>query len=388
MPIHPGEAAARGRKEMNEARHPNESATRTSNTETRNCRLTAARELEYASKPTDFHPLGVRSYRPNWRCNVRAFATDRFGGLDDLRLLELPKPKVGRGELLVRVRAAALNAADWKVLTGRDGGRFLHAARFPLVLGFDFSGVVEEVGDDVRDTQAGDAVFGFLPYSRGNVQGSLADYVVVPEKTAAPKPPDLSHTEAACAATAGSTALQGLYGKARLRTGQRVLINGASGGVGSYAVQIARNEGAEVWATAGAEKATAVTEWGANQVIDYKKTDIADLKTTFDIVFDVASTSSFGRCARILESGGAYVTLLPSFGFFLGVVHAVLTRKSCRILVVRSRREDLTRLADWMSAGRLVSPIDSTFPLERAPEAMRRLKSGEVRGKVAIMVSD
>jgi NADPH:quinone reductase len=319
---------------------------------------------------------------------MRAFATDRFGDLENLRLLELPKPETGRGKLLVRVHAAALNAADWKVLTGRDGGRFLHAARFPLVLGFDFSGVVEEVADDVRETRAGEAVFGFLPYSRGNVQGSLADYVVVPEKTVARKPPDISHTEAACAATAGSTALQGLYGKGRLRTGRRVLINGASGGVGSYAVQIARNEEAEVWATASASKAAAVRGWGAKQVVDYRKTDIANLGEKFDIVFDVASTSSFGRCARILEPRGVYVTLLPSFRFFAGATRALLTSKSCRILVVRSRREDLSRLADWMSAGRLVSSIDSTFPLEKVPEALRRLKSGDVLGKVAVAVSD
>ena len=172
---------------------------------------------------------------------MRGYAIDHFGTIDDLRLrddLEAPTP--GPGQVLVNVAAAALNPSEWKVLSGNTAGRFLHAPRFPLVLGYDFSGQIEALGAEVDDFEVGDSVFGFLPYSRKNRQGSLCELVAVPAETIAPKPDRVSHIEAACAATAGVTALQALSDKGRLDSDQRVLVNGASGGVGSYAIQIVR----------------------------------------------------------------------------------------------------------------------------------------------------
>ncbi|MFA9469141.1 MAG: NAD(P)-dependent alcohol dehydrogenase, partial [Deltaproteobacteria bacterium] len=207
---------------------------------------------------------------------MRAALLDRNGPLESIRIGEIDAPTMGKDEILVRVRAAATNAADAKVVTGKDGGAFLHAKNFPTTFGFDFSGVVEAVGGHVRGRAVGDEVFGFLAYARSNKQGSFAELVSVKSDSVGDKPSNISHEEAAAAATAGSTALQALEEKGRLRSGQKVLVNGASGGVGSYAVQIASLLGAEVWGTASAAKADFVKDLGAARVVDYKTTRLAD----------------------------------------------------------------------------------------------------------------
>jgi NADPH:quinone reductase-like Zn-dependent oxidoreductase len=319
---------------------------------------------------------------------VRAYAIDHFGSLDDLELRQLERPVPDRGEVQVRVKGAALNPADWKILTGRDGGKFLHAAKFPLVLGYDFSGTVEEVGPDATGIAAGDDVYGHLPYSRKNRQGTMADYVAVPADTVAKKPSSVSHVEAACAATTASTALQALRDKAGLRSGQRALVNGASGGVGSYAVQIANILGAEVWGTCSAAKADFVESLGTHTVIDYREQAITDLDETFDVVLDAASTSSFGECNRILRKGGAYITLLPSLSFLTGWLRALFSSKKNRVIVVKSRRGDLAQLAEWMEREEWHHPVDSTYRLDELPDAMRRIKSGEVCGKIGISLDE
>jgi NADPH:quinone reductase-like Zn-dependent oxidoreductase len=317
---------------------------------------------------------------------MRAWAVDRYGVVDDLRLHEIPAPVVRPGGVLVRVRAAAVNPADWKVVTGKQGGRFLHAAKFPLVPGYDFSGVVEAVGEGAT-LRAGDEVYGFLPYRRSNAQGSFAEYVAVPADTVAVKPAGTSHEEAACAATSASTALQGLRDKGGLAAGQRVLVNGASGGVGSYVVQVARNAGAEVWGTCSAAKMDAVAKLGATRVIDRKATPLASLDAKFDIVYDAASMSSYGECARLLTPAGAYVTLLPNLGLGVGMLRTAFSARRCGFVIVASRADDLTQIAGWMAEGRLTHLVDSTFPFDRVPDAVRRMQSGAVQGKIAVTVA-
>lgn len=317
---------------------------------------------------------------------MRAFAIDRYGNLDQLKLRDLAEPNVGSKEVLVRVKASAVNPGDWKVLTGRDGGRFLHAAAFPIILGFDFSGVVERVGDDVTGLRAGDQVFGFLPYSRKNHQGSMAEYVSVPADSVAKKPDAVSHVHAACAATTASTALQGLRDKGELKSGEKVLVNGASGGVGSYAVQIAKLLGAEVWGTCSGPKLDFVRNLGADRAVDYHETPISRIEQKFDVVFDAAAASSFAACDRILNAKGRYLTLLPSFGFLTGLVRTVFSDKACRFIVVASKTETLETLAAWMAAGKLKDPIDSTYPLEELPQALTRLRSKELKGKVGVTI--
>ena len=314
---------------------------------------------------------------------MRAQASERFGSVGELKIMDLPVPVPVAGELLVEVHAAAVNPADLKVLEHRDGGSLLHASVFPLILGFDFSGVVVAAPGGTH--AVGDAVFGFLPYARRTRGGTYAELVAVGATTVGPKPKAISHAEAAAAATSAATALQGLR-KGRIAAGKTVLINGASGGVGSYAVQIAKCLGATVAATCSASKQAFVAALGADRVIDYRATPLAQLQERFDLVFDVASTSSYGGCAHLLAAGGAYITLLPSLGLVTGMARALFSSRRCAMLVVAPRAADFAELAGWFDAGKLKPQLDATYPLAELPAALERQRTGEVRGKLAIAV--
>ena len=318
---------------------------------------------------------------------MRAAILDTNGPLDSVRIGELDAPSMRGDDLLVRVHGAAINPADLKVVTGKDGAAFLHAKNFPTSFGFDFSGVVEAVGRDVQGRSVGDEVFGFLAYARSTKQGSFAELLSVKPNTVGDKPPTISHEEAATAATAGCTALQALEEIGRLQPGQKVLVNGASGGVGSYAVQIASHLGAEVWGTASAAKADFVKGLGAACVVDYKTAPLADIGEKFDVVLDAASMSSFGKVSGILEPGGAYVTLLPSLGLLTGMLASFFSSKRCGVVVVKSRTANLNRLADWLRAGKLRASVDSTFSLNDITAALAAQQAGKAQGKLAITVA-
>lgn len=318
---------------------------------------------------------------------MRAAILDRNGSIESVRVGEIDPPEVGSDTILVRVSAASVNPADLHVISGKDGGGFLHRKSFPMAFGFDFSGVVEEVGANVQARSVGDEVFGFLAYSPWTRQGSFSELVSVKPERVGLKPPGVSHEDAAAAATVGSTALQGLRDKGRVKAGHRVLVNGASGGVGSHAVQIARALGAEVVGTASAAKAGFVTSLGAARVIDYGKTPLSSLKETFDVVFDVAVTSSFREAKPLLNPGGAYVTLLPSPALFAGMLLSPFSNKRCGLVTVQSRSADLDQLAAWLAAGKLEASVEQTFTLTDITTALSLLESGRVRGKVAIRIS-
>jgi NADPH:quinone reductase-like Zn-dependent oxidoreductase len=319
---------------------------------------------------------------------MRAAILDRNGSIDSLRIGELDPPQVGPDTILVRVHAAALNPADPKVVTGKDGGGFLHAKNFPTAIGFDFSGVVEEAGANVRGRSVGDEVFGFLAYARSNKQGSFAELVAVSPETVGTKPPGVTHEDAAATATVGSTALQALRDKGRLKAGQRVLVNGASGGVGSHAVQIARQLGAEVWGTASAAKADFVWSLGASQVIDHKRTPLGSIDAKFDLVLDAASKSSFHEASGMLNRGGAYVTLLASPSLLTGMLSSVFSSKRCGVIVVKSRTADLDQLAEWLAAGQLNASVDQTFALSDISAALKAMEAGRAPGKIAVRIRD
>ncbi len=325
---------------------------------------------------------------------MRAYATDRRGAISNLTLRELPKPSPAPHQLLIRVRAAALNPADLKILFSAAAANFLHHPAFPMLLGYDFSGVVAEVGAAATGHAVGDEVYGFLPYTRKNRSGTFAEFVCVDAAEVGPKPKSISHEEAAAAATAALTALQGLRDKGRLAPGQAVLINGASGGVGSYAVQMAKLLGGAVSALCSAGKADAVRALGADTVYDYKTTHLAARKGEpgaldgrFDIVFDVASNASFGACAHLLAPRGAYVTLLPSPSLFVGKAQALFSQRSCDFVVVLSLAANLAQVSRWFDEGKLKPVLERTYPFAELPAALERMKSGEVRGKLALTVA-
>ncbi len=318
---------------------------------------------------------------------MRALISSQYGSIENLKISDIEKPVISKKEVLVRVKGAALNPADIKVLTGKDGGKFLHAGNFPFALGFDYSGVIEEAGSSVSTVKVNDEVFGFLPYSTKNKQGSFAEYVSVPQGTFARKPKNASHTEAASTATVASTTLQALRDKGRLKNGQRVFINGASGGVGSYAVQIAKIMGAEVWGACSADNSDYVKRLGADGVIDYKTTNFSELRDKFDIFFDVAAVSSFGKCKNILAPKGTYITLLPSLSLLSGIIQSVFSSKACRIVIVKSLNADLSEISQWIDEGKLQMPLDSTFSFEDLPQALSKLETGRIKGKIAVTIN-
>jgi NADPH:quinone reductase-like Zn-dependent oxidoreductase len=322
------------------------------------------------------------------RGEMRAVILDRNGPIESPRVGELDPPEAGPDDMLVRVRAASVNPADLKVVTGKDGAAFIHAKRFPMAIGYDFSGVVEKVGANVRARSAGDEVFGFLAYTPSNGQGSFAELVSVKPDAVGIKPSGLTHEQAAVSATAGVTAIQGLRDKGRLEAGQRVLVNGASGGVGSFAVQIAKQLGAEVWGTSSAAKASFVRRLGADEVVDYRKTPLRSLPMKFDLVLDAASMSSFQEVRSLLEDGGAYVTLLPSPSLFVAMLWTLFSSKRCGFVMVKSKAADLDQLAHWLAAGNVRPSIERTYDLSEVTEALAAQQSGRVQGKLAIRVQE
>jgi NADPH:quinone reductase-like Zn-dependent oxidoreductase len=319
---------------------------------------------------------------------MRAAILDRNGPIESVRIGEIEPPRAGPDTILVRVHAAAINPADIKVIRGKDGGGFLHAKNFPMAFGFDFSGVVEEVGTNVRGRSVGDEVFGFLAYARSTRQGSFAELVAVRPETVGSKPPSVTHEDAAATATVGCTALQALKDKGRLKAGQKVLVNGASGGVGSHAVQIATALGAEVWGTASAAKADFVRSLGVARVIDYDQTPLRSIDGKFDVVLDAASKSSFRAVRGLLNRGGAYVTLLPSWSLLGGMLSSVFSSKRCAVITVKSRAADLDRLAAWLGEGKLDASVERTFALSEIITALTTFESGGARGKLAVRIND
>lgn len=316
---------------------------------------------------------------------MRAMVIPAFGGPDIFELRDVPRPTPGPGEILVRVVASGTNPVDAKI---RAAGRWARITP-PAILGYDVSGVVEEVGPGVRDFAPGDEVF-YTPEIFGNQAGSYADYNVVSASIAAPKPKRLSHVEAAAVPLACGTAWEALVRRLAIRAGETVLIHGGAGGVGSFAVQIARAAGARVLATAGAGNQETLRALGVDREIDYANEDVAEvaLQETggagVDAVFDTVGGENIARSLRATRPHGRLATILAprgDLGELYGknlTLHGVfLTRESAR----------LREMTPLLERG-LVSPIvEAVLDLTEVAEAHRRLDSGHGRGKLVLSVA-
>jgi NADPH:quinone reductase-like Zn-dependent oxidoreductase len=319
---------------------------------------------------------------------MKAIVHRRYGPPDVLTLEDVPRPEPGPGEVLVRVRAASVFAGDWHVVRGAPFFmRFATGLRRPRnpIPGIDLAGVVEGTGPGVSDLRTGDEVFGFA-------SGSLAELVCVPADHLAPMPRNLTFGQAAALPEAGMTALQGLRDQGRVRAGQRVLVVGASGGVGTFAVQIAKALGAEVTGVCGPANAELVRSIGADHVVDYTRTDVTTAAVRYDVIFQLAGTASPWRLRRALAPGGTLV-LSSGEGRMAGVdrilVAAVLNpfvRERLAVFVTKENGTDLGTLADMVAAGQVRPVVDRTYQLAAAADALRYLEAGHARGKVVIAV--
>ena len=300
---------------------------------------------------------------------------NEFGPPEVLKLQETALPLPGKNEVLVRVHASGINPVDYKIRNGSL--KWVTSRKFPRILGFDIAGVVEKSGKR-SEYKPGDRVFAML----SSRDGGYAEFVTVKEKYLARVPAEINMKEAAGTPLAALTALRGLRKGREITKGDRVLINGASGGVGSFAVQIARAMGAEVWGVCSTRNQDFVYNLGADTVIDYTSEDFTRLGTRFDKVFDAVAKSGFGRCKRILKKGGTYVTTNPGPGFLLQSGISILSSKKAAFILAKPCGDDLQIIADMISRGLVKPYVQQSFLLEEGPEAHKMIETQRVRGKI------
>lgn len=313
---------------------------------------------------------------------MQAAVINQYGSPEVLEYRSVDTPYIKSDQVLIRVFASSVNPIDWKIRKGML--KLLPGQKFPMILGFDIAGEVVGVGDQLSQFKVGDAVYA---YSNQFPGGAYAEYVAVPGKVTAPKPANLSFPEAAAVPLAATTALQGLRDEGMLKAGQRVLINGASGGVGVFAVQLAKALGAEVTAVCGTKNIDLVKGLGSDRVIDYKQSDFTQETTTYDLVFDAVGSRSFSECKRVLSAKGIYVTTQPfPSNFVQGLLSNVLSGPTAKVIVARANTGDLLYLKEQIEHGKIRSIVDRTYSLAEIAEAHRYSEEGHAVGKIAIAV--
>jgi NADPH:quinone reductase-like Zn-dependent oxidoreductase len=324
---------------------------------------------------------------------MKAIAYEAYGSADILEVKDVPKPDVEANEVLVRVRAASANPYDWHFMRGipyvARASMGLRKPKYEL-LGTDVAGEVEAVGNTVTRFRPGDAVFGFVG------SGGFAEYVSASERLLGLKPANLSFQQAATVPLAAVTALQGLRDAGEIHSGQAVLIVGASGGVGTFAVQIAKWYGANVTGVCSTRNVEMVRSIGADHVIDYTREDFTKTGQQYDLIFQLAGTASPSACRRALTPRGRLVLSSgDSPGRIIGpvgrIIKAVLIspfiRQTLRPFVAKPSSNDLQFLRELIEAGRITPVIDRTYRLSEAPDAIRYLETGRAQGKVVISVA-
>lgn len=304
---------------------------------------------------------------------MRAVSQDTVGGPEVLTEVELPRPEAGPSQVLVRVHAAGLNPTDWKhrALPG------LFLGEPPFVLGWDVSGVVESVGVGVTLFKPGDEIFGMLPYPHG--AGAFAEYVTGPARAFTHKPAALDHVQAASLPLAALTAWQALVDTANVRPGQRVLVHAAAGGVGHFAVQIAKSLGAHVIGTASAGKHEFLRGIGADELVDYRAVDFAEAVSDVDVVLDAIGNDYTTRSLRVLREGGILVTIKPR-----GPVDVGQLAVRAEGLLVEADQAGMKAIAALAESGQLKPTIAATFPLSEAAKAHALGETGRTTGKIVL----
>ena len=323
---------------------------------------------------------------------MKAIVRERYGSPDVLKLRDIDRPVVDDDGVLVRVRAASINAYDWHMMRGSPSlVRLMAGLRKPksTAMGVDLAGEVEAVGKNVTEFRPGDEVF-------GQRVGALAEYVCGTAKSfLVPKPAGLTFEQAAAVPMAASTALQGLRDKGQIKPSQRVLINGASGGVGTFAVQIAKAFGAHVTAVCSTRNVDQALSLGADEVIDYTREDFTRGGRKYDVILDVASSGSLSSRRRALEPNGTLVGVGAAnndgtASIVAGLLEtAVLSRfgnQKMPFFLAKNSKEDLLVLKELIEAGKVRPVIDRTYPLNQTAEAIRYLETGHARAKVVITV--
>jgi NADPH:quinone reductase-like Zn-dependent oxidoreductase len=316
---------------------------------------------------------------------MKAIVQTQYGPPDVLQLKEVAKPTPKEDQVLIKVQAASVNYSDWVYARGKPfvarlmGSGLLKPKN--MMLGADVAGQVEAVGRNIKQFRPGDEVFGDLSVCGW---GGFAEYVSVPENALALKPANLTFEEAAAVPQAAVVALQGLRDQGQIQPGQKVLINGASGGIGTFAVQIAKFFGAEVTGVCGTRNLDMVRSIGADQVIDYTQEDFTQNEQRYDLILDIAAYRSISDYERVLSPKGIYVL---AGGSVARILQASMTGNEKMVnFQVRPNQKDLVFMTELLEAGKVVPVIDRRYPLSEVSEAVRYYGEGHARGKVVITV--
>jgi NADPH:quinone reductase-like Zn-dependent oxidoreductase len=319
---------------------------------------------------------------------MKAAVYTRYGPPDVVQINDVEKPVPKDNEVLIKVRAASVDPLDWHLMRGTPYiGRLMFGLRKPKITrpGVDVAGQVEAVGRNVTQFKPGDEVF-------GSCRGAFAEYACTSESALVTKPNSVTFEQAASAPVAAFTALQGLRDKGRIQPGQKVLINGAAGGVGTLAVQIAKSFGADVTGVCSTRNVDMVRSIGADQVIDYTQEDFTKSGQHYDLIFDLVANHSLLACRRVLNPKGIYIAAGVLGVSMIGLLARLMTAPVLSLfvsqkfvmLMARSSNEDLTIMHELMKAGKVTPVIDRRYRLSEVPEAIRYLAEGHARGKVVI----
>lgn len=314
---------------------------------------------------------------------MKAFVIRRYGSAEVLQYEDVEQPKIKPDQILVKIHASSVNPVDWKIRQGML--QLLTGYNFPMILGFDLAGEVVEVGSGVRRFQLGDAIYG----STALPGGAYAEFAAIPENLAAPKPMNLSYEEAAVVPLAALTALQALRDQGNIQSGQTVLINGAAGGVGIFAVQIAKALGTKVTGVCSTKNLDLVKSLGADRVIDYKQQDFTQETGQYDIIFDAVGKRSPSDCKRVLKPNAVYITTLPSAESFVqSILTTFLPGQKVKFILEKPNTKDLLYLKELIESGNIRVVIHRTYPLSELAAAHTESETERAVGKIAIAVTN
>jgi NADPH:quinone reductase-like Zn-dependent oxidoreductase len=312
---------------------------------------------------------------------MRKVLYNQFGDEQVLEVREQPTPTIAKNQLLIQVKTTSINPLDWKIYRGQM--KLLSGSKFPKGVGIDFAGVVTQVGPSVTRFQVGDPVFGLLDIFKG---GALADYVVVTEADIALKPATISFDQAAALPVAGLAALQLVDQLAAVGQGHEVLINGATGGVGLFAIQLAKKRGARVTAVVGPAGVQRATQLGADVVVDYTKQDIRQLTQRFDAIVDLSDKLAFRAAKKLLKPRAAFINTLPSpQGLVLSFLHNLFSSRKRKILILKPSAAGLNTLAA-LAQDQLQIPVEQVYALADIRRAYQETSQGNVKGKAVVVL--
>ena len=320
---------------------------------------------------------------------MKAMVYTEYGSPDVLELKEIEKPSANDNEVLIKVSTTTVSQADAHFRSGTPFLARQMAGGFQrpkiTILGFDFAGEVESVGKECNRLKKGDKVYGFMPFG---INGANTEYVCVPEEHALIKPINMTYEEAAAVPLAATVALRFLQAGS-IKSGQKVLINGASGGLGTFAVQLAKSFDTEVTAVCSTGNLDMVKSLGSDKVIDYTKEDFTESNNTYDLIFDAVGKSSFSKCRKLLNQKGFYITTLLTFKILLDMLWtSVIGGKKAKFATPMVTPKDLDFINNLIKAGKIKPILDRSYPLSQLAEAHRYVELGHVKGRVVINIAD